>query len=595
MPTNIPSTDPKLKEILVGISAWNSNIRIMQQATSVNAHDNKFLPKLNQNCTKIKPVMEDIGEDMDEDYIPKKEDGYIFRANEFILPNGVADFAGDLNSEEDKGDSNYEENIQKKCHYSEILPCHVPSKYQFEEDVSGDEDAVLNYASNKSHVPAPNCDVLNRVASLASQNETDDIVSACRDTSETRKYRTPSSSTPSKKSNTSMINTPLRNTPTYLTLSPSTPKNSNTSSETNLAQSSQDDILNDSETTSNVNSDSNSTSFLSDSSVHSLHSISRKKPRKYEKVKLNEALMANSPVKIVDEIPWDINGNVIYKVKCKESDYIDTYQDGRWFSLNNSSNNRLNGFRKTGKCLGSLICARATCTKITSEGVVNTIDFKREGEGVFSCGSCGYPVKRTYCGAIKRVEYNKDTGYLTYWHQGPHICTLKLNVRKRRKAIDRMPLPLTGSSKPQEYMKACMLHYVDEDNYDDAFEIPEALSEQDVIAHIKSKRKYPNATIHKADELYAFNNVNQIQQSLLKSDKDRYLVYKWECVSMGHKASYVFKTSAVSLRIALMMSGKIKVGSEDSILAYEPAYFDGMHSRVKYFVSLTLWAFHPAM
>ena len=64
---------------------------------------------------------------------------------------------------------------------------------------------------------------------------------------------------------------------------------------------------------------------------------------------------------------------------------------------------------------------------------------------------------------------------------------------------------------------------------------------------------------------------------------------------MGHKASYVFKTSAISLHIAVMMSGKIKINGEDSPLAYKPTYFDGMHSFMKYFVSLTFWAFHPAM
>ena len=64
---------------------------------------------------------------------------------------------------------------------------------------------------------------------------------------------------------------------------------------------------------------------------------------------------------------------------------------------------------------------------------------------------------------------------------------------------------------------------------------------------------------------------------------------------MGGKASYVFKTSAVSLKIAAMMSGKIKVGGQDSSLHTEPAFFDGMHTRVKSFVSLTLWVFHNAM
>ena len=49
------------------------------------------------------------------------------------------------------------------------------------------------------------------------------------------------------------------------------------------------------------------------------------------------------------------------------------------------------------------------------------------------------------------------------------------------------------------------------------------------------------------------------------------------------------------MRITALMAGKIKVCGQDSLLAEEPAFFDGMHSHVKYFVSLTLWVFHPGM
>ena len=64
---------------------------------------------------------------------------------------------------------------------------------------------------------------------------------------------------------------------------------------------------------------------------------------------------------------------------------------------------------------------------------------------------------------------------------------------------------------------------------------------------------------------------------------------------MGGTHSYVFKVSAVSLKVASMMAGKLKVGGQDSTLQTEPAFFDGMHTQVKFFVSLTLWVFHPAM
>ena len=51
----------------------------------------------------------------------------------------------------------------------------------------------------------------------------------------------------------------------------------------------------------------------------------------------------------------------------------------------------------------------------------------------------------------------------------------------------------------------------------------------------------------------------------------------------------------MSMQIAALMAGKIQVCGRDSLLTEEPVFFDGMHSHVKYFVSLTLWVFHPGM
>ena len=47
---------------------------------------------------------------------------------------------------------------------------------------------------------------------------------------------------------------------------------------------------------------------------------------------------------------------------------------------------------------------------------------------------------------------------------------------------------------------------------------------------------------------------------------------------MAGMHSYVFKTSVVSLKIAAMMAGQVKVGGQDSTLHTEPAFFDGMHT-----------------
>ena len=55
-----------------------------------------------------------------------------------------------------------------------------------------------------------------------------------------------------------------------------------------------------------INSDT--ASHINDSSL----SMNRQKPKKFEKVKLDEARMAHAPVDTVEEIPWGIDGDHIY-------------------------------------------------------------------------------------------------------------------------------------------------------------------------------------------------------------------------------------------------------------------------------------------
>ena len=189
----------------------------------------------------------------------KDDNGHIFWPNQEILENGVVDFI------------NYTvpDNEQSHDNFPKILSLQVPSKYQFEDDMSGDKDVVLDSVDT---------------------------------------HKTMASS--------------------YTNIRPVTPlsvSDENVQESTvDLTISSHDEQQQEGESMSNVNSDSNSTSLFSDSSVQSsAQSISHKKPRKFEKVKLNEAIMAKATVKIVEEIPWDINGHIIYKIKCTEK-YIMT-------------------------------------------------------------------------------------------------------------------------------------------------------------------------------------------------------------------------------------------------------------------------------
>ena len=47
-----------------------------------------------------------------------------------------------------------------------------------------------------------------------------------------------------------------------------------------------------------------------------------------------------------------------------------------------------------GVCSGSYICENPECTKVTTEGVQNKIEFKQEKGGSYTCKCCGYPVQK---------------------------------------------------------------------------------------------------------------------------------------------------------------------------------------------------------
>ena len=63
--------------------------------------------------------------------------------------------------------------------------------------------------------------------------------------------------------------------------------------------------------------------------------------------------------------------------------------------------------------------------KYTTEKVKNLIDFKCRPKGSYTCKICGYYVIREHCGALKAVEYDEGSGYITIYHTGSHIYNIK--------------------------------------------------------------------------------------------------------------------------------------------------------------------------
>ena len=228
----------------------------------------------------------------------------------------------------------------------------IPNEYQFEEDKSGDEDGVLDNSDNE----------LPNVSPLKPRQKAKKFLSPCK--SYKRKSRRGLNKSPSESKKEHSINLTQSDSENEVFLNLTHLSSLSTCNTT----PSDDHLTYDSEP---INSDT--ASHISDLSL----STNRQKPKKFEKVKLDEACMACAPVDMVEEIPWGIDGDHIYKIKCSEDEWLSKYEDGRYFFLKDSSRRDLVGKRKFGKCLGSFICKCGDCPKLTSEDVVNTIDFRR--------------------------------------------------------------------------------------------------------------------------------------------------------------------------------------------------------------------------
>ena len=137
--------------------------------------------------------------------------------------------------------------------------------------------------------------------------------------------------------------------------------------------------------------------------------------------------MARIEAKVVDEIPWDIDGLCKFILKCAPEEWQKMTRDGHWFLMNTSGKSTSSYVRKVGHCLGSFVCYNPICSKRLTENVINRINFKHEGDGKFTCGPCGEVAQRVYCGAIKRMHFNKLKYEAFVEHQGTHTCNLKPN------------------------------------------------------------------------------------------------------------------------------------------------------------------------
>ena len=115
----------------------------------------------------------------------------------------------------------------------------------------------------------------------------------------------------------------------------------------------------------------------------------------------------------VDELPHDIDGFKLYKIKCSQHEWVEKSKDLHHFKMNTSRRKDLIGTRKVGRCMGSLYYMSTQCPfKCSAEGTPNTTNFQNVS-GHKVCFSCRSIASRKWCGTQKLTEYCRESHALT--------------------------------------------------------------------------------------------------------------------------------------------------------------------------------------
>ena len=286
----------------------------------------------------------------------------------------------------------------------------------------------------------------------------------------------------------------------------------------------------------------------------------------------------------VSQIPSDVNGLKMYKIKTTPKLWKRVSRDLRHFKMRKSSNKDLNGTRKTGDCKGNLFCPNKMCTfKNTNRAKNPNFSQWEGGEGVKTCFSCGTLAVGTGCGARKLTEFDNNTNILTIFHVGIHTCETKLqSVEYDNIATE---IVMENMDKGPVMMK---LGYVGLAT--DKGDVKEGRKRANKVE--TSRLKYLKSVASKDldPDKHSLEAVGIYKKKV--DEDDPFLIYK---IHNGNFSSeepdYVFKTSKEMLQLALEMDNE----GPDNPMQDEEAFFDGAHKRCVDFKTLGLFVFHPAM
>ena len=204
----------------------------------------------------------------------------------------------------------------------------------------------------------------------------------------------------------------------------------------------------------------------------------------------------------------------------------------------------------------------------------NTKSFQKMGED-YLCRSCHQFVSRTWCGARKIIEYNRQTETLTIWHQGKHRCqvkpghkTLEQKQKGKEMLVYIMRQYLKASHKEQTRLGA--LYHLQRGEPQMAREF--IVTMMDNNTDNQPKKEIMDEII--GVERHSINAVGIIKQK--QDEQDPLHIFKINDKKFNGKASFVFKLSTPMACIALLMH----LERVSSLCCFDPvAFMGGLHLK----------------
>ncbi len=148
----------------------------------------------------------------------------------------------------------------------------------------------------------------------------------------------------------------------------------------------------------------------------------------------------------VDKIPFDVDGDVKYKLHITDSDpQLKKAADGRHWAPKyvalTKKTDRLSIYRKT--CMGDKVCENTDCKFLKEYECANRHQTQKEGSGVV-CNACGTEMTSIQCPATKTYIQSRDNPAELYvQYKGNHTCAAvpvtKMPEDEMRDIIHKLP------------------------------------------------------------------------------------------------------------------------------------------------------------